>query len=88
MILSVSRRTDIPRYYGDWFLNRLKEEYVCVRNPMNLRQISRCLLYTSALQHCGRGNKRDSGSAFDLWRRTVPGDGCSGSGAGNGNRPA
>ena len=44
MILSVSRRTDIPRYYGDWFLNRMKEEYVYVRNPMNPRQISRICL--------------------------------------------
>lgn len=41
MILSVSRRTDIPAFYGEWFLNRLKEGFVCVRNPMNSRQISR-----------------------------------------------
>ncbi|MDR3850169.1 MAG: DUF1848 family protein, partial [Gemmiger sp.] len=25
MILSVSRRTDIPNYYSEWFFNRLKE---------------------------------------------------------------
>ena len=25
MILSVSRRTDIPAFYSDWFFNRLKE---------------------------------------------------------------
>ena len=41
MILSVSRRTDIPNYYSDWFFNRLKEGFVCVRNPFNARQISR-----------------------------------------------
>lgn len=41
MILSVSRRTDVPAFYGEWFLNRLKEGVVCVRNPMNSRQISR-----------------------------------------------
>lgn len=40
MILSVSRRTDIPNYYSDWFLNRLKEGYLYVRNPMNAHQIS------------------------------------------------
>jgi DNA repair photolyase len=32
-IISVSRRTDIPAFYGEWFLNRLKEGYVGYRNP-------------------------------------------------------
>lgn len=41
MILSVSRRTDIPNYYPEWFFNRIKEGFVYVRNPMNPRQISR-----------------------------------------------
>lgn len=41
MILSVSRRTDIPNYYSDWFLNRIKEGFLYVRNPMNPHQLSR-----------------------------------------------
>lgn len=41
MILSVSRRTDIPNYYSDWFYNRIKEGFVYVRNPMNIHQVSR-----------------------------------------------
>lgn len=41
MILSASRRTDIPNYYSDWFLNRIREGYLHVRNPMNPHQISR-----------------------------------------------
>ena len=41
MIISASRRTDIPAYYSDWMVNRIKERYVCVRNPMNPLQISR-----------------------------------------------
>ncbi|ABX42275.1 DUF1848 domain-containing protein [Lachnoclostridium phytofermentans] len=41
MILSVSRRTDIPNYYMEWFLERLKEEVVCIRNPYNPHQVSR-----------------------------------------------
>lgn len=41
MILSASRRTDIPAYYFEWFRNRVREGFVCVRNPMNLRQVSR-----------------------------------------------
>lgn len=41
MILSVSRRTDVPNYYSEWFYNRIKEGFVYVRNPMNLRQVSK-----------------------------------------------
>ena len=41
MIISASRRTDIPAYYPDWFYNRIREGYVCVRNPMNFHQVSR-----------------------------------------------
>lgn len=41
MILSVSRRTDIPAFYADWFLNRIKDGYLYVRNPMAPHQVSR-----------------------------------------------
>lgn len=41
MIISASRRTDIPSYYAEWFYNRMKDGYVLVRNPMNFHQISR-----------------------------------------------
>lgn len=41
MIISASRRTDIPSHYSDWFFNRIKEKYVCVRNPINIRQVSK-----------------------------------------------
>lgn len=41
MILSVSRRTDIPNYYSGWFYNRIKAGFVYVRNPMNPHQISK-----------------------------------------------
>lgn len=41
MILSVSRRTDIPSYYMEWFMNRLRAGYVLTRNPMNHAQLSR-----------------------------------------------
>ncbi|MBQ8639363.1 MAG: DUF1848 family protein [Lachnospiraceae bacterium] len=40
MILSVSRRTDIPSYYSDWFFNRIRDGYFYVRNPLNPRQLS------------------------------------------------
>ncbi|MCX9026165.1 MAG: DUF1848 domain-containing protein [Candidatus Methanoperedens sp.] len=32
-IISVSRRTDIPAFYGDWFMNRLKEGFAGYVNP-------------------------------------------------------
>lgn len=44
MILSVSRRCDIPAFFGKWFLNRLKEGFVCVRNPYNRRSVSKIVL--------------------------------------------
>lgn len=41
MIVSVSRRTDIPAFYSKWFFNRLKEGFVYVINPMNPKQVSK-----------------------------------------------
>ncbi len=41
MILSASRRTDIPCFYGEWFMNRIRAGYVLTRNPMNHSQLSR-----------------------------------------------
>ena len=40
MIISVSRRTDIPAFYGEWFINRIREKYCKVHNPFNPQQIS------------------------------------------------
>jgi hypothetical protein len=33
MIISASYRTDIPAFYGDWFMNRLREGSCRVDNP-------------------------------------------------------
>ncbi len=40
MIISASRRTDIPAYYSKWFANRLKEKYVLAPNPYNKKRLS------------------------------------------------
>ena len=40
VIVSASRRTDIPCYYSRWFINRIKAGSVWVRNPFHPRQIS------------------------------------------------
>lgn len=45
MIISASRRTDIPSYFSDWFYERIKDGYVLVRNPMNPYQIRKVPLH-------------------------------------------
>lgn len=41
MILQTGMRTDIPAFYSEWFLNRIKEGYVLVRNPYNATSVTR-----------------------------------------------
>ncbi len=41
MIINTGQRTDIPAFYSEWFANRLKEGFVCVRNPYDPHQVSR-----------------------------------------------
>jgi len=41
MILHTGLRTDIPAFYSEWFVNRLKEGFVMVRNPYNPAQITK-----------------------------------------------
>lgn len=44
MIISASRRTDIPAFYADWMARRLREGYCTVPNPFNRGQVSRVSL--------------------------------------------
>ncbi len=44
MIISVSRRTDIPAYFPQWFIKRVEEGFVYVRNPFSYHQVSKVLL--------------------------------------------
>lgn len=48
MIISASYRTDIPAFYGEWFLNRLKAGYCRIVNPYN-RKVSTVDLSRSAV---------------------------------------
>ena len=41
MIISASRRTDIPAFYARWFMQRIAEGFVVVRNPRNALQFRR-----------------------------------------------
>lgn len=49
MIISCSRRTDIPTFYSEWFMNRIKEGFLYVRNPMNAHQVSEISLERSVV---------------------------------------
>ena len=44
MIISASRRTDIPTLYSEWFFNRIQDGFVNVRNPINYYQVSKISL--------------------------------------------
>lgn len=41
MIIQTGMRTDIPAFYSEWLVNRIKEGYVLVRNPYNESQVTR-----------------------------------------------
>ncbi len=57
MIVSVSRRTDIPALYHEWFFHRLQAGEVFVKNPFNPRRIRRISL------------KREDVTGFVFWTR-------------------
>ena len=40
MIISASRRTDIPAFYSEWFMNRIRVGWCQVPNPLNYNQLS------------------------------------------------
>lgn len=44
MILNVSGRCDIPAFYSKWFINRIHEGFLDVRNPFYPKQVSRIML--------------------------------------------
>ena len=57
MIVSASRRTDIPAFYSRWFIGRVTEGYLFTRNPMNWSQITEVSL------------SRESVDCFVFWTK-------------------
>lgn len=53
MIIQTGMRTDIPAFYSEWFLNRIKEGYVLVRNPYNENQVTRYSLNPNVVDLIG-----------------------------------
>ena len=41
MIISASRRTDIPAFYAEWFMRRIRAGYCTVPNPYNRKQVAK-----------------------------------------------
>ena len=44
MIINTGCRTDIPAFYSKWFINRIREGYVLVRNPYYPNQVTKYVL--------------------------------------------
>ncbi|MDE5714921.1 MAG: DUF1848 domain-containing protein [Anaeroplasmataceae bacterium] len=44
MIIHTGQRTDIPAFYSKWFINRIKEGYVLVRNPYYPKLVTKFIL--------------------------------------------
>ena len=44
MILSVSRRSDIPAFYAEWFIRRVRAGYCLVPNPFYPQQVTQISL--------------------------------------------
>ncbi len=57
MIVSASRRTDIPAFFGDWFEARLAAGYCLVPNPFDAKRVTRVSL------------ERGEVDAFVFWTR-------------------
>ena len=57
MIISASRRTDIPAFYSKWFMGRIRQKFCLVPNPFNPGRISKISL------------KKDDVDAIVFWTR-------------------
>ncbi len=44
MIISASRKTDIPAFYAPWFFERIRQGFCYVQNPRNAKNISKISL--------------------------------------------
>lgn len=53
MIIQTGLRTDIPAFYSQWFLNRLKEGYVLVRSPYDPNLVTRYSLSLDVVDMIG-----------------------------------
>ena len=63
MILNTGARTDTVQYYTEWLLNRFKEGFVLVRNPLFSIKVTRYELTpdkVEAIQFCSKNDTEES----------------------------
>ncbi len=53
MIINTGQRTDIPAFYAEWLSVRLREGFVCVRNPFQPKQVTRYILHPDLVDLIG-----------------------------------
>lgn len=68
MIISASRRTDIPAYYAEWFINRLKEGYALIPNPRNPNRLGRVNLSPENVDCIAFWTKNPTAMLDKLWQ--------------------
>ena len=74
MIINTGMRTDIPAFYHEWLINRIKEGFVLVRNPYNPSQVTRyCYANTNVALVRENMKRHDPKSPF-LIGNSLPGD--------------
>ena len=66
MIINTGQRTDIPAFYAEWFANRLREGFVCVRSPYDPQLVSRYRLDPSVVDAIGFCTKNPA-PMFPTW---------------------
>ena len=57
MIIDTGNRTDVPAFYSEWYMKRIREGYVMVRNPYSPEQVTRYRLdpeVVDALVFCSK----------------------------------
>ena len=57
MIINTGQRTDIPAFYSKWFINRIKEGYVLVRNPYYPSLVTKFILDPKVVDVIGFSTK-------------------------------
>lgn len=60
MIINTGQRTDIPAFYSKWFINRIREGFVMVRNPYYPNIVTKFLLDPKVVDVIGFCTKNPS----------------------------